>query len=273
MPNSLETYKLLESIAQAEIDDLSFPTHFHIALKLRTALGDADVPFKKVSDLLKGEPLMSAKIIAAANSSASRTSEKITNVETAVFRLGLATVRRIALGIAMIQLNKSKEMLAFANLSRSVWLNSLYTSASAYVVAKETSGVHAEEAEFAGLLLNIGAFYMLYQVSTVKDKVLFQEDVREGIARNYLSLTKRLLTYLDVPTEIQEAMDIEPLRKLEMKHPPKSLREVLHIANELGTKKHPWFEEDRNRAEITQPYVDLSEAIQDRYVAAQQTYR
>lgn len=273
MSTSLETYQRLEKIAEAPITDLSFPTHFHVALKLRNLLGDPDVPFKKVTEVLRGEPLMSAKVMAAANSASVRTGEKITSIETAVFRLGLSTVRRISLGIAMVQLNKSKEMLAFANLSRSVWLNSLYTSSSAYVVAKESANISAEEAEFAGLMVNIGAFYMLYQASLVKDLQMLQEDVREGIARNYGALTKKLLGYLEVPDAIQQAMDIEPLRKLAMKHPPKTLREVIHVANELSARKIPWFEEDQFRAEILPIYLDLSGRIDEHYTTTQKSYR
>lgn len=273
MSTSLETYKCLEKIAEAPIGDLSFPTHFNVALKLRNLLGDPDVPFKKVTEILRGEPLMSAKIMMAANSASNRSNEKIATIDAAVFRLGLSTVRRISLGIAMVQLNKSKEMLAFANLSRSLWLNSLYTSSSAYVVAKESTNISADEAEFAGLMVNIGAFYMLYQASLVQDVQMLQEDVREGIARNYLGLTKKILSYLEVPESVQTAMDIEPLRKLAMKHPPKTLREVVHIANELSTRKIPWFEEDQHRAEILPVYSELETRIEDHFVVTQKSYR
>lgn len=272
MTSSVITYQALELIAKEDINDLSFPTHFGVVLKLRAILSDPDSSFKKVIELLKGEPVIAAKVISSANTVGNGSGSSIIDIEKAVFRLGLNAVRRIALGVAMVQLNKSKEMLVFSNLARCVWLHSLYVSSAAYVVAKELSRLHPDEAEFSGLMLNLGAFYMLYRAASSEGSMQ-HDDVREGVVRHYLALSKKLLQYLEIPQETIDAISIDKQQAIEIKSPPKTMRELIHVANELATVKMPWFDEDRNREEIPGEYTSLKGKIDSQFLLTQQMYR
>lgn len=271
MKSSLEAYRLLEQIADEAIRDANFPTHFSVILKLKAILADPEVSFKSVVEVLHGEPLVSAKVIAAANSAANR-QERVADIEAAVFRLGVSAVRQIAVSVVMAQLNRSKEILVYSGLSRTIWLHSLYLSAACAVIAKESTRFNPDEAAYVGLTLNLGAFYMLYRASSESGCCLTQADVKEGVSRNYLQVTKKLVTFLGLPEAVSEGIVIDEVKTDPIKHPPKTMAEILVVAKQLADETFSWTEA-LDKDPVEKPFIDMVTAIEAKYAEIKLRYR
>jgi len=242
MNSSLEAYQLLEKLAAKPIDSTSFPTHFNVVMRLKNAMSDPDVPFKKVIDILRGEVVVSAKIIKTANAAVYHGYGEIKDIEKAVMRLGLQAVRRISLGIAMAQLSHSKEMLHYTALSRLIWLHSIYTASAGYVLAREFTKVHPDEAFFTGFVVNLGAFYLLYKASSHPELRGVEDDLKSAVITHHLALSRKLLIHLEMPGSMVEALYIGEEDHL-LPSKPVTLRDITHTANRLATAKYSWYEE------------------------------
>jgi HD-like signal output (HDOD) protein len=263
MSSSLEAHQLLEKLAARPIVSTSFPTHFNIVLRLKNAMSDPDVSFKKVIDILKGEVVVSAKIVKTANAAVFHGYGEIKDIEKAVMRLGLQAVRRISLGVTMAQLSHSKELLPYTALSRLIWLHSLHTASACYILAREFTKVHPDEAFFTGFVLNLGAFYLLYKASSHPELHSAQDDLKSAITNHYLTLSKKLLIHLEMPESMLEAVDIGGEVNKGVLTQPKTLREIVNAANVLSTLKYSWYD-NQPSVELTDEIKALEEEINER---------
>jgi putative nucleotidyltransferase with HDIG domain len=160
-------FRFLQDIAS----DLSkrgvtFPTFANATLKIRRALEDADIDSERVARAIGSEPLIAAKLVQIANSAAVNPGGKpVSDVRTAVTRVGFDTVRSVAVAVAMDQLRAADEMKKHAPRAERAWSHSLQVAALAYVIAQKLTRLNPEEALFAGLVHDIGYFYLLAQAS------------------------------------------------------------------------------------------------------------
>ena len=89
--------KIASQVAEGE---LAFPTGAQVALKVRQALDDPDCPVDKAAKLIQAEPLLSARVIAIANSIVyNRSGQEITDVHVAVTRIGFSAARSLAMAL------------------------------------------------------------------------------------------------------------------------------------------------------------------------------
>ena len=84
------------------------------------------------------------------------------DLQAAISRLGVKLVRTTALAIAMSQLMRSKEMAIFNDFTQALWVHTLKTAAAARILARTQTRINPDEALLAGLVHDLGAFYMLY---------------------------------------------------------------------------------------------------------------
>ena len=98
-----EIFKTIAS--QVAEGELAFPTGAQVALKVREALDDPDCPVDKAARLIQAEPLLSARVIAIANSIVyNRSGREVTDVRVAVTRLGFSTVRSLVMALVTRQM-------------------------------------------------------------------------------------------------------------------------------------------------------------------------
>lgn len=268
----IEVFATLENIARSDVTSISFPTHLHVLLRLREIFCDGDISFKRAEQLIHGEPLIAMRVISAANAAVFFGKPEIMDLENAIFRLGLNTTKRVTLSVAMAQLNKSKELLIYAGISRVIWLHSLYTAAAAFVIASNLTDIHPEECQTVGLMANLGAFYMLYKACENPLLTHAQEAVREAAGRHYLSMTKKVIRYIGLPDTIVEALDIAMRENTVIKVPPKDMREIIRIANVMASEHVQWDEGIGHTAKISPVFLALKSQILDRFNYLQKEY-
>ncbi len=272
MTSSLKAHQLLQKIVASPITTASFPTHFSVVLRLKQAMNNDDTPIKKIVEILEGEPVVSAKVIQTANAAAFITHGAVMSLEKAVNRLGIATVRRIALGVAMQQLSKSKEMLVFASLTRKLWLNSMYIASASYVIADKLTTFNKDEMLFMGLMVNMGGFYLLYHASQHVELRQSEEDIHEAIRNHYRSLTSKVLKHLNLSETFCEQIDFKTLDGTQLTTVPKNQKELIYAASILASKHYPWdrFHEDFEC--LDKMYYDLEDEIDERLRSLQSDF-
>ena len=269
----LQRLKMLEDIAdEMSSGEIVFPTSFDIVIKLRDALRDPEVSVKRIVALIRSEPLICARLIHQANSAAQGANQPVTEVTAAIKRLGINAVRSAALAIAVGQLVRAKDLVDFKEFSRELWLHSLHTAAAAEVLARELSPrISAEEAMFAGLVHDLGAFYMLYRAVQYAELRERPDTVRYLIAQWHESIGESLLHALQLPEHIVESVRDHDQPREPMLDTPRNLREVVYAANVMAGGSMEWADDGKER-KLGDIYTALNERVDARFGELKQDY-
>src|SRR3954463_16083837 len=100
----IEAFKSIA--AQAGRGELTFPTNVDATLRLQRALNAPDCHADAAARLVQAEPLLAARTVAIANSVAyNRSGNEITNVRSAIQRIGFRTLNALTAAVMVRQLN------------------------------------------------------------------------------------------------------------------------------------------------------------------------
>ena len=238
---SSQRFQMLTDIARDLAGDVVFPTCFDTAVHLRQALQNPDVPITQIVRLVSVEPLIAAKLLHLANSVYYNPSgAAVRGLPEAVTRLGVSLVRTTALAVAKNQLMRSREMVVYSDLMRDLWQHSIKTAVAARILARAHTRLNPDEAMLAGLVHDLGAFYMLYRAMQYAELRARPESMRYLIVQWHESIGVTLLNALGLPTEIVDAtIDHDQPRPV-----PTTLRtlaDVVYVANLLTSQNFDWL--------------------------------
>ena len=128
-----------------------------VALQLLSLLDDDEVPMKKIVELLRIDPALSAEILRVSNSALYGLSRRVDNVSHAIVVLGTEVVKRLALTVALGRF--SHGFLRNQGL-RICWDHSVACALIAEELA-EAMDVPKDRAYTAGLLHDVGRLALL----------------------------------------------------------------------------------------------------------------
>ncbi len=201
-----QRFQMLEDIARELAGDVVFPTSFDAALRLRKEMQNPDLPTARIAQIVNVEPLVATKLMQMANSVLySPDGTPARNLQAAIARLGVELVRTTALAIAMNQLIRSKDMAIFSDLTQTLWDHTLKTAAAARVLARNYTRVNPDEALLAGLVHDLGAFYMAYRAAQYAELRARPDTVKYLIMQWHESIGVTLLHALGVSEEVVNA--------------------------------------------------------------------
>ena len=228
---------LASELSKGKVDLPSFPD---IALRVRKVLADEQVSQEQVVRVVGSEPALAARLMQIANSAAINfTGKPITELRTAINRMGHNMVRSAAIAFAMSQLKKVDALKGLEQPLDSLWKASAAVAAMSHAVAKRYSKVNPDTAMLAGLLHGIGKLYILTRSSKhpalFADQVVYNQIVRDW----HTAVAKALLENWDMAEEIVSAVsDYEDLSRSHSG--PVDLTDVLTVGNLLAAfKEHP----------------------------------
>ncbi|MDD2742541.1 MAG: HDOD domain-containing protein [Rhodocyclaceae bacterium] len=234
------TFKILEDIAKdLSGDQISFPTFLDITFQVRTALKDENLSVEKLAKLVGAEPLMSAKIIRMANSVALNPSgREVADVKSAIVRVGMEAVRTVSFAVAMEQLLKSKQMQPFEGISQRLWEHTAHVAALCRVLARKLAKINGDEAMFAGLVHDIGVFYLMSRAAGFPEMVADKPALYDLLVGWHDNIGHALLSALGLPESVLVAVQ-EHETDREIKE-IKSLPDVLYVANKIANRAVSW---------------------------------
>jgi len=195
---------LASELSTGKVELPSFPD---IAMRVRQVLSDDTVSPQAVVRVVGSEPALAARLLQLANSAALNFSGKaVTDLRTAVARMGFNMVRSAAIAFAMSQLKKVDSLKGLEKPLDVLWRRSASVAAMSHAVARRLAKVNPDTALLAGLLHGIGQLYILTR--TAQHPALFKnEAVYHNIVRDWhSSIAKALLENWDMAEEIVEAV-------------------------------------------------------------------
>lgn len=228
---------LASELSRGKVDLPSFPD---IAMRVRKVLADEEVSQEQVVRIVGSEPALAARLMQIANSAALNfTGKPITELRTAINRMGHNMVRSAAIAFAMSQLKKVDSLKGLEKPLDDLWKSSAAVAAMSHAVAKRYSKINPDTGMLAGLLHGIGKLYILTRSS--KHPVLFADQATYNqIVRDWHSpVAKALLENWDMAEEIVNA--VSDYEDMERAHSgPVDLTDVLTVGNLLAAfKEHP----------------------------------
>jgi HD-like signal output (HDOD) protein len=236
---------LLQEIRWDLAGEPSFPTCMDAAVLVRDTLKDPEVSLDKVVQVVSIEPLISSKVLRLANAAAYNPAGRpITKLNEAVSRLGFETVRTISLAVALDQMLRLPNMAAFAPLAKNAWEHSLCVAAIGRVLARRMGNVSPDEAMLAGLVHDIGVFYLLYR-ATKHPQYSAEPPLLMSLLKGWhAAIGEQLLRALGLPERIIVTLHT-PLHSLP-DAVPCELFDVVYFADKLSNIHTPWNENEES---------------------------
>ncbi len=233
----MDRLSALKSIAaQASRGELSFPTNVDATLKLQRALNEPDCHADMAARLVQAEPLLAARTVAIANSVAyNRAGHDVTNVRAAVQRVGFRTLGALAASVIVRQLASEISDPGLRARADALWIHSAHVAALAQVIARRVSFVDPETAMFAGIVHEVGGFYLLSRAEEFPG--LLEDGLDEWIEHGEVAIGRGVLLKLGVPVPVMGA--IEALWNGMRALPPETLGDTLLLANDLAPFPSP----------------------------------
>ena len=218
---------LAAELSRGKLDLPSFPD---IVPRVRQALADESATPQKIVRVVSSEPALAARLMQIANSAALNFSGKtVTDLRTAVARLGFNLVRTAAIAFAMSQLKKAEELKGLEQPLDALWRRSAAVATMSHVLAKRLSRVNPDTAMLAGLLHGIGELYILTRAKQ-HPQLFANESAYRTIVRDWhTSIAKAILENWEMADEIVCAVsEFEDHDR--QYHGPADLTDVLSVA-------------------------------------------
>ena len=210
--------ELAASLAAGPIELPSFPD---VALRVQQVLADDEASTELVVRIVGAEPMLAARVVSLANSAAMNpSSNPVTDLRTAVARMGFDSLRAAAVGFAMARLRSRDEFAAIEAQLTQLWLESLSFASTAAVVARNSGRMSPDTALFAALVAGVGRVYILTRASQhpklLADPAAYRAVVREW----HITIARALLESWHVAEEIIEAVQVYEHRNQETRPGP-----------------------------------------------------
>lgn len=234
--------------AELSSGQLVLPTFPDVALRVRRVLNAPEIDVGQLVRVVQSDPVLTARLLKLANSALlNRGGARVDDVQKAINRLGFTMVRNAAMSVAVEQILATKGMSRLAPHLKALWQHSVEVAALAYALARVTRAVPPDDALLAGLLHDIGHYYILLRADAHPD--LFADPAALERLRSewHCGIGKSILEGWHFSPEIAQAADEHEHYGRE--HPGKAdLADVVMVANlhaNLRLKKLapvPWSE-------------------------------
>ncbi len=231
------SYRFLRDIAQdLSRKDLKFPTFIDASLGVRMALGKKDLSNIELARVVTSEPLLCARVVALANSAAlNPRGREVSDVKSAVMLVGQNAVRSLSVTLAMEQIARAKELEPFKAQARQLWEHCLEVAALAFVIGKRRGLANPDEALFAGLVHDLGHFYLMWRATQFPELTEQPEELRAIVHDWHPGIGSALLQSLDLPEGVSRACDEHELPPSVL--PPGSLSELISLSNRCAESR------------------------------------
>jgi HD-like signal output (HDOD) protein len=187
--------------------NLVFPTSLKATMKIRQALDDPNMASDQVARIISTEPVLSAQVLMLSNTPMfNRTQKRIEELRVAVTLLGFGVVRNIAISVGMKQLKDQQANNAKSEQMEGLWTRSMRVAALSFVLAKKCSKLSPDKAMIAGLLHDIGKFYILSRAHQYQG--LFSSDAAlwDLVDQWHVSIGSAILESWEVSEDIRIAV-------------------------------------------------------------------
>jgi HD-like signal output (HDOD) protein len=206
-----------------------------VAMRVQRALNDQNVSAATIVRLIGSEPVLASRVLSMANSAALNTrGGAVTELRTAVARMGSDALRSAVMSYAMNQLRASKELAPVASLMGELWESSVVVAALCNVVARRFNGGNPDSALLAGVIHGIGKLYIIIKVRKFPLIMADGNARAELFARWHATIARTLLQQWQLPATIADAVSNYEEFELTDAQLPIDLTAVLFLSSVLA---------------------------------------
>ena len=232
--NKLEAFGYIA--AQAARGEISFPTSVNAVLRLQLALDDPDCHVEEAIRLVLSEPQLAARTVALANTAAfGAGGVQVTNVRAAVLRIGYRRLRGLVAALMVRQFGHRITDPVLRAKAGQLWAHTAHVAALAQVLARRVTGGDPDTALFAGIVHEVGGFYLLSRADEFPGLLEDDADNWGALCEDVVSF--EVMRKLAIPIDVTQA--IAGLRDGVVNPQPHTLLDTLLLANRYATVASP----------------------------------
>lgn len=233
--NKLEAFGYIA--AQAVRGEITFPTSVNAVLRLQLALDDPDCHIDEAIRLVLAEPQLAARTVAVANTAAFGGSggAPVTNVRSAVGRIGYRRLQALVASLVVRQFGNRIVDPGLRSKAEQLWEHTTHVAAIAHSLARRITGIDPDTALFAGIVHEVGAFYLLARADEFPG--LLDDDPENWGALCEDVVSAEVMKKLSIPPLVAEA--IADMRGGWLNMPPSTLLDTLLLANQYAPVPSP----------------------------------
>jgi len=191
-------------------NDFDLPPFPDTALRVQDALRDPDVDINRLGLIIMSEPTLAARLLRMANSVMMRRSGtmEITDINTAISRIGLTMVQNAAVSFAAREAFTTAAGSAMQERLERLRRHSVKVAAFAYMLGRKADYIgKADEAMLAGLLHSVGKFYILTRAESFPELFADEAALDELIAQWHSGVGRAIVESWGFPESIALAVD------------------------------------------------------------------
>jgi len=206
-------------------------------LQLQLALAEPDCHIDHAIKLVLGEPLLAARTVALANSAVYSRGDAapVTSVRAAVMRMGYRNLYALVVAMVVRQFGSKIIDPVLRQKANQLWEHTAHVAALAHVLARRVTHVDVDTALFAGIVHEVGGFYLLSRADEFPG--LLDDDVNHWMDSAEEIISREVMKKLLIPLAVSVA--IEGLRDGLLSIPPDSLLDTLLLAKQLSPVPSP----------------------------------
>jgi HD-like signal output (HDOD) protein len=179
-------------------DALFLPTLPEVALKIRLAAENTEISVAALSKVIGSDTALSARLIKVVNSPLLRPNFEVSDVNTAITRLGVNYTCNLAIGLVVEQMFHAKSEVVESKM-REIWQQSLQVAGIAYSLSHRRPHLRPDQATLAGLVHLIGVLPILTYAEDHFELLSDSVSLNHVIERIHPIIGERLLRSWDFP--------------------------------------------------------------------------
>lgn len=218
---------------------LNFPTALDVSMRIRRLADDPDSSLDDIAKVVKAEPVLSAKAVRLANAVIMNPyGRQITSVGDAVQRIGLASLRCLAFAVSAEQLAQDHRSPNMRLVASGLWMHSIDVACWAHAIARESRAAQPDTAMFAGMMIDIGQFFLLARANEYPTMERNLDRFAEFVNTWNEPVGRAILEIFDLPESVLGAYQYE--NPYGGSWPPADLADVVFIASLAAEAPNPF---------------------------------
>src|SRR3954471_22105955 len=186
---------------------LSLPGVPQIVTRVQQMLSDPEVGIPQLVPVINYEPVLVGRVLQMANSAAlNPTRRQVTDLRTAITRVGFDLLRSAALAYALRQVSQAHSVKDIRPHLEALWERSAWCAAVSYVIARKFTKVNRDIAFLGGLMHGVGKLFILTRAAhfpfVLRDRTKYGSILRKW----HTQFARSILTGWRLNGEIVEAV-------------------------------------------------------------------
>lgn len=188
-------------------EHIELPSYPEVALRIQRLLSDPDADTAQLVRMLGAEPVLAARVLKLANSAAMNTTGRpVSELRTAIMRMGFDALRTTVIGFAVTQLRQAEEYRGIEAQLSALWQQNVWMATLSFVLARRGGRFNPDTAMLAGLVGGVGRLYILTRASAHADLFADQAAYQAIVRDWHANIARALLEHWQMADEVVQAV-------------------------------------------------------------------